>query len=149
MKFIYLIFFLFILQKVSSQQLPDDFEKQPDGISIKYFDYSNQKKLISSEIFLGEKLKFKFSSHNNYNRIDISQKKAEIEIIRKNLTYELIENILKCCREKRCPDSIKGYFLMIKKGNKIEYVTIDYNFISPEKCGTDQFSKIIDSFQKL
>jgi len=149
MKIIYLFFFVILFQNGYSQQLPEDFEKQPDGITIHYFDYSNQKVKISKEIFLGEKLKFKFPSYKNYKRINISENTTEIEIIKQNLTYSLLETIRNCCREKHCPDTFKGYFLMIKKGKKIEYETIDFDFLSAEKCGTDQLDKIISSFQKV
>lgn len=132
-----------------SQKLPNKLDERPDGITIHYFDYSDQKNLISSEIFLGEKLKFRFPAYENYNRIDISQKTTEIELIEKYLTVNLIENILECCSLKNCPDTSKGYFLMIKKGKEIKSAYIDYNFMTSELCGNEELKNIIDSFKNI
>jgi len=149
MKFIYLILLFCAIQNGFSQKLSDDLKKRPDGITIDYFDYSDQKNLKEIKVFLSEKTKFKLPIKNNYTRINIIGKETEIKIIEKYLTFELIDSINQCCFEKNCPDSMRGYFLMIKSGNKIEYTTIDSNFIIDEKCGTDALKNIIKSFNQL
>lgn len=132
-----------------SQKLPERLVDRPDGITITYFDFSDQNNKISSEIFLGEKLKFKFPAFENYSRIDISEKKIEIETIEKYLTENLVKTILNCCNRKKCPDTIKGYCLMVKKGNEIKYAYLDYKFLTAELCGSEELKKIIDSFKNI
>jgi hypothetical protein len=149
MKTFFTTLFFFSAVIAFSQKLPDELNKQPDGITIHYFDYSDRNNLISSEVFLSEKLKFKFPAHKDYNRIDIAQKTAEIELIEKYLTGNLIDNIQKCCSLKNCPDTSKGYYFMIKKGNDIKYTYIDYNFMTLELCGSEDLKKIVDSFKNI
>jgi hypothetical protein len=149
MKLTYLAVLIFTVQNCFCQKLPVDFKKQPDGITIQYFDYTNQSNLIKNYVFLGKKMKFKFPERNNYNRINIIDNKAEIELIETYLTYDFLENLAKCSREKKCPDTFKGYFLMIKKGKEIKFTTIGVDCMTEETCGNEELNKIINAYQKL
>ncbi|WP_162126351.1 hypothetical protein [Flavobacterium phycosphaerae] len=146
--YLILVLNLFFLS-VYSQKLPEKLVDRPDGITITYFDFSNQSNQISNEIFLGKELKFKFPAYKNYTRIDISEKKTEIETIQKYLTANLIQTTQNCCYRKNCPDTIKGYYLMIKKGNDSKYIYLDYDFLATELCGSEELKKIIDSFNSI
>ncbi|RZL31844.1 MAG: hypothetical protein EOP00_34635 [Pedobacter sp.] len=144
-----LLLLCFSIYNGYSQKLPSQLAKQPDGITIRYFDYSDQKNLIASEVFLGKNLKFKLPIRENFDRVDISQKIEQIEIIQKYLTANLIEDIHNCCNIKNCPDTFKGYVMTIKKGSDIKSVLIDYNFMTSELCGSDDLQKIIESFKNI
>ncbi|WP_412464420.1 hypothetical protein [Flavobacterium mekongense] len=149
MKLKYLGILFFVVHNCFCQKLPDDFKKQPDGITIQYFDYTNQNNLIKNYAFIGKKMKFKFPERNNFNRINITDKKAEIELIEAYLNYNFLENLKKCSREKKCPDTLKGYFLMIKKGKEIKFITIGLDCMTEETCGNEELKNIINAYQNL
>ena len=149
MNFKIITLFVFISFSAFSQELPENLNMRDDGITISYFNFLDQNKLIAKEVFIGKKTKFKLPSHNNFERVDISKNKNEIKVIQEYLTTALIDEILKCCRTKKCPDVIHGYFIMVKKGREIKYATIDYNFISLNLCGSEKLNKIIENFNHL
>ncbi|GEP52163.1 hypothetical protein FNO01nite_28350 [Flavobacterium noncentrifugens] len=149
MPFKIITLFIFISISAFSQKLPENLSLRDDAITISYFNYLDQNNLIAKEVFVGKKTKFKLPLHNNFERVDISKNKDEIKAIQDYLTTTLIDDILKCCYKKKCPDVIHGYFIMVKKGREFKYATIDYDFISLDLCGSEKLNKIIENFNHL
>lgn len=101
-----------------------------------------------SNLFIGEDLQILFPcySKGDYNRIDISDE-LELNHLRELLTSELILLLNQCCDAKGCPDTIHGYYLMIKNRENVNFQYIDIDYIATEKCGTNELKVIIDIFK--
>ncbi|MCF6133432.1 hypothetical protein [Flavobacterium wongokense] len=131
--------------------MPRNQNNWPEGISMEYYEYpdNNFKERKSSLIFLG-KTEFKLETHKSYKRVDISKKVQEIEIIKNSLTEELIHKFIECCYVKKCVDGLrKGYHFMIKRGDKIESVYIESEFLEGNFCENDKLKLLIDTFKNI
>lgn len=134
---------------VKAQALPRKIADQPDGITIYYFDSKSDTCL--PRLFIGDTLNILFPCYSkaNYTRKDISKATKEIKRLRELLTSEFIVNINQCCSRERCPDTIKGYYLRIKNRNSEEDQFLDISYASPDKCGSEELSEIIDLLNKI
>jgi len=134
---------------VQGQKLPSKILDQPDGLTIYYFNSKADSCL--SQIFIGEELQILFPcySKRNYERIDISTATSEIKRLREILTREFILELNRCCEDKKCPDTIHGYYLMIKEGDNYESQYLDIDFANLDKCGSEELNQIIELLNKI
>jgi hypothetical protein len=150
MKKITTLIALFIVTlTVQAQRLPAKIADQPDGLTIGYFDSTSDTCL--PRVFIGEGLQILFScySKGNYERIDISQATTEISRLREIFTKDFILKLNQCCMNKNCPDTIHGYFLMVKSGNDYESQYLDIGHINEDMCGSNELNEIIELLNKI
>ena len=140
---------LFITITSQGQRLPSKIVDQPDGITIGYF--NTKVDTCLPQIFIGDDLQILFPcySKGKYKRVDISSETGEVKRLRQLLTSEFISTLNQCCIDKDCPDTIHGYFLMVKKGDKYDIQYLDIGHATYDKCGTDQLTEIIKLMNKL
>lgn len=133
----------------NAQSLPNKVIEQPDGITVEYFDKKSDE--CHPSIFIGDSLQilFRCYSKDDYYRIDISKATVEMKRLRQLVTQNFIQGIGRCCERKHCNDTAHGYYLMNKKGDKNEYIYLDINFVSPDKCGSDKLNEIIELLDKI
>lgn len=134
---------------VNAQDLPRIIKDQPDGITFYYFDSKSDACLPL--LFIGDSLQILFPcySKKNYERKDIATADREIKRLRELLTFRLISEIKQCCTQQRCPDTSKGYYMMVKSRGDMEFQYLDLNYASPETCGSKELEEIIDLLNKL
>ena len=132
-----------------AQRLNDTIIKKPDGITIGYF--NSETDTCLPRIFIGNELKILFPCYNDgdYERIDIGLADTEIKRLQELLTSEYILKLNKCCYKKGCPDTIHGYYLMVKHGNKYESQYLDFKYTKSRKCGSEELQEIIELLKIL
>jgi hypothetical protein len=134
---------------VEGQNLPSKILDQPDGLTVFYFNSKVESCL--PQIFIGNDLQILFPcySERNYERVDISTATSEIKRLREILTRYFILKLNQCCVDKKCPDTIHGYFLMIKEGDKYDFQYLDIKFANDDKCGSKEMNEIIELLNKI
>lgn len=134
---------------VQGQKLPSKIIDQPDGLTIRYF--NSQSDSCLPEIFLGKDLKILYPCYSkaNYRRADISSAKQEIKRLKEILTKNFITVINKCCMEKDCPDTLHGYYLMIKEGDNYNFLYLDISQVQIDKCGSKELNELIEILNKI
>lgn len=147
MKPIAILIILFLLNLFSyGQQHPNRISDEPDGITVAYFNTAGD--TCQPEIFICDTLQMLFPCRHNRS-VDISSATFEIARLKQLVTFDLLRQIIKCCGEKKCPDTIHGYMLRIKKGNEEETVSLDINFIGKATCGSSELIEIIQFLNKI
>lgn len=149
MKQIILIIILLGTLSSKAQKLPTKITEQPDGLTISYFNSNTDNCL--PRIFIGEDLKILFPCYSNgdYQRIDISKETDKINRIQNILTKEFVIKLNQCCYEKKCPDTIHGYYLMIKIGNEYYSQYLDLGHFNESKCGNKDLTELIEILNEV
>ena len=140
---------LLVASTINGQKLPSKFTDQPDGLTIGYFNTAADS--CFPEVFVGDSLQILFPcySRKNYERINISSSRSEINRIRKVLTPELISKLQECCSNKGCPDTGNGYMLIVKRGTDVNFFVIDIRLITSDKCGNEELIEVINLLKKI
>lgn len=82
-------------------------------------------------------------------RLKITNKDSLINRLEHLVTKKFIEDLNTCCSEKNCPDSINGYWIILKVNDEEYSQCIDKVFISRELCGNETLDEVLDIFDKL
>lgn len=147
----YLLFVLGILFStlVFGQDFQGSMKDQPDGITIYYF--NTPKDTCLPKLFIGDNMQIIFPcySKQKYDRKDISKATVQIHAIKAIVTFDFIEKLLDCCDKKGCGDTMNGYYIMLKNGDKNKFIFIDSAFVIPNKCGTEELDELLTLFNKI